>query len=60
VLVWTRENSTTLLTAVVAADRYVAEHAICAGSATNIVVTDNAGTYTTCDYYYAVSVEQLA
>jgi hypothetical protein len=59
-LVWTKEGSTTLLTAVVAADRYVADYAICASNATNIVVTDNSGTYTTCDYYYAVAIEQMA
>jgi hypothetical protein len=59
-LVWTKEGSTTLLTAVVAADRYVADYAICAGTATSIVVADNSGTYTTCDYYYGVAIEQLA
>lgn len=60
VLVFCKEGSITLLSAVVAADRYVAVHAICTNGATNIVVTDNAGTYTTCDYYYGVSIEQLA
>jgi hypothetical protein len=60
VLVFTKENSTTLLTAVVAADRHSAVYSICTNGATNIVVEDDSGTYTTCDYYYAVSIEQLA
>jgi hypothetical protein len=61
VLVFQKENSTTLLTAVVAADRYVADHVFLVdNSGGAITIADNSGTYTTCEYYYQPTIEQMA
>ncbi len=60
VLVWQKENSATLLTSVIAADRYTAWHSfLIDNSAGAITIADNSGTYTTCEYWYQPNLEQL-
>lgn len=60
--VFTLQGSTTLLTAIVTTGRYYFQSPLISidNSATNITVVDNAGTYTTCVYNYAVAIERLA
>ena len=59
-LVFVQEGTATAVTSITTADRFSCVYTICTSGATNIVVTDNSGTYTTCDYYYAVTITQEA